>query len=53
VLFNASLREANYIVVIYEIRIKEILKNIKKKRAKTFIKINKSIYLKVTIEKDE
>jgi len=52
-LLNASLREASYNIVVYEIKVKEILKNIKKKKTKTFIKINKNIYLKITIEKIE
>jgi len=52
-LLNASLREASYNVVIYEIKIKRIFKNIKKKKkkAKTLIKVNKNIYLKITIKK--
>jgi len=38
---------------MYEIKVKRILKDIKKKRAKTLIKINKSIHLKITIKKIE
>jgi len=50
---NASLREASYNIVVHKIKIKKMLKNIKKKKTKMFIKINKNIYLKITIEKIE
>jgi len=50
-LLNANLRKANYNVVIYEIKIKKKFKKFKKKKAKTLIKINKKIYLKIIIEK--
>jgi len=53
ILLNASLRKASYNVVMYEIKIKEMFKNIKKKKTKTLIKVNKSIHLKITIEKIE
>jgi len=50
-LLNASLREASYNIVVHKIKIKKIFKNIKKKRTKTLNKVNKSIYLKITIKK--
>jgi len=37
--------------VIHEIKIEEMFKDIKKKKIKAFIKINKDIYLKMMIEK--
>ena len=52
-LLNASLRKASYSVVVYEIKIKKMFKDIKKKRAKTLTKVNKNIYLKITIKKIE
>jgi len=52
-LLNAILREANYSIVMHKIRVKRMLKNIEKKRAKTLTRVNKSIYLKITIEKIE
>jgi len=52
-LLNANSREASYNVVVYEIKIKKIFKNIKKKKTKTLIRVNKNIYLKITIEKIE
>jgi len=52
-LLNASLREANYDVVVHEIRVEEMLKDVKKKRAKTLIKVNKDIYSKIIIKKIE
>jgi len=39
--------------VIHEIKIEEMFKDIKKKRMKIFIKINKNIHLKMMIEKVE
>jgi len=39
--------------MIHEIRIEEMFKNIKKKRMKALIKINKDIHLKMIIEKVE
>jgi len=50
-LLNASLREINYNVIIHEIKIKKMFKNIKKNNAKTLIKINNYIYLKIIINK--
>jgi len=52
-LSNASLRKTSYDIVMHKIKIKKLLKDIEKKRTKTFIKINKNIYLKITIEKIE
>ncbi len=48
---NASLHEVSFKIVIHEIRIEEMSKNIKKKRTKALIKINKDIHLKMMIEK--
>jgi len=39
--------------VIHEIKVEEMFKNIKKKRMKALIKINKDIHLKIMIEKVE
>jgi len=39
--------------MIHEIKVEEMFKNIKKKRVKALIKINKDIYLKMMIEKVE
>ncbi len=50
---NASLHEVSFKVVIHEIKVEEMSKDIKKKRAKALIKINKDIYLKIMIEKVE
>jgi len=52
-LLNASLRKASYNVVVHKIKIKKILKDIEKKKAKTLTKTNKSIHLKITIKKIE
>ena len=48
---NASLREINYNVMIHEVKVKEMLKDIKKDETKTLIKINDCIHLRVTINK--
>jgi len=40
-------------VIIHEIKVEEMSKDIEKKRAKTLIKINKDIYLEIMIEKIE
>ncbi len=48
---NASLHEVSFKIVIHEIRIEEMSKDIKKKRAKALIKINKDIHSKMMIEK--
>jgi len=52
-LLNISLRKANYDVVMHKIKIKKIFKDIKKKKTKTLIKVNKDIYSKITIKKIE
>ena len=49
ILSNASLREINFEIIIYKVRVASISKNIKKNDAKTFIKVNNCIYSKVTI----
>jgi len=51
ILSNASLREANYDIIVYKIKVESILKNIEKNDAKTFIKINNCLYLRVIIDK--
>ena len=48
---NVSLHEVSFKIVIHEIRIEEMFKDIEKKRAKVLIKINKDIHLKMMIEK--
>ncbi len=48
---NASLRKVSFEIVIHEIKIKEMFKDIKKKRMKALIKINKNIHSKMMIEK--
>jgi len=53
ILLNGNLCEANYNIIIHEIKVKEISKNIKKKKTKALIKVNINIYLKVTIKKIE
>ncbi len=50
---NASLHEVSFKIVIHEIKIEEMSKDIKKKRAKALIKINKDIHSKMMIEKVE
>ncbi len=50
---NVSLHEVSFKIVIHEIKVEEMFKDIKKKRAKAFIKINKDIHLKMMIEKVE
>ncbi len=50
---NASLYKVNFKIVIHEIKIKEMFKDIKKKKMKMLIKINKDIYLKMIVEKVE
>ena len=51
-LLKTNLLKTNYNIIIYQSRVEEISKNIKKKQ-KIFIKINKNIYLKITIKKIE
>ncbi len=50
---NASLHEVSFKIVIHEIKVEEMSKDIKKKRAKALIKINKDIHSKITIKKVE
>ena len=50
---NISLHEVNFKIVIHEIKIEEMFKDIKKKKVKVLIKINKDIHLKIIIEKVE
>ncbi len=51
ILLNACLHKVSFEVVIHEIKIKEMSKNIKKKEIKMLIKINKDIYSKMMIKK--
>ncbi len=48
---NISLCKVSFKIVIHEIRIEEMSKDIKKKRTKVLIKINKDIHSKMMIEK--
>ncbi len=48
---NASLREISFEVVIHEIKVEEMSKDIEKKKMKALIKINKDIHLKMMIKK--
>ncbi len=48
---NISLHKISFKIVIHEIKVEEMSKNIEKKRVKTLIKINKNIHLKMMIEK--
>ncbi len=50
---NASLHEVSFKIVIHEIKVEEMSKDIKKKKVKALIKINKDIHLKMMIEKVE
>ncbi len=50
---NACLHKISFEVVIHEIRVEEMSKNIEKKEARTLIKINKDIHSKMMIEKIE
>ncbi len=50
---NISLHKVSFKVIIHEIKVEEMSKDIEKKRAKTLIKINKDIYLEIMIEKIE
>ncbi len=50
---NACLYKINFEVVIHEIKIKEMSKNIKKKEMRMLIKINKDIHSEIMIEKIE
>ncbi len=50
---NASLHEVSFKIVIHEIKVEEMSKDIEKKKVKALIKINKDIHLKMMIEKVE
>ncbi len=50
---NTSLYKVSFEVVIHEIKVKEMFKDIEKKKMKTLIKINKNIHSKMMIEKVE
>ncbi len=53
ILLNACLCKISFEVVIHEIKVKEMSKNIKKKKTKTLIKINKDIHSEIMIKKIE
>ncbi len=50
---NACLCEISFKVVIHEIKVEEMFKNIKKKKMRMLIKINKDIHSKMMIKKIE
>ena len=50
---NACLHKVSFEIVIHEIKVEEIFKNIKKKEMRTIIKINKDIYSEMMIKKIE
>ncbi len=50
---NASLHEVSFKIVIHEIKVEEMFKDIEKKRMKALIKINKDIHSKMMIKKVE
>ena len=50
---NACLRKISFEVVIHEIKIKEMFKNIEKKEMRMLIKINKDIHSEMMIKKIE
>ncbi len=50
---NACLCKISFKVMIHEIKVEEMSKNIKKKETRTLIKINKSIHSEMMIEKIE
>jgi len=52
-LLNACLCEIGFEVVIHEIKVEEMFKNIEKKEMRTLIKINKDIHSEMMIEKIE
>ncbi len=53
ILLNACLHEVSFKIVIHEIRIEEMFKNIEKKEMRILIKINKDIHSEMMIEKIE
>ncbi len=48
---NAYLHEVSFEVVIHEIKVEEMSKNIEKKEVRMLIKINKDIYSEMIIKK--
>ena len=48
---NACLHKISFEVVIHEIKVEEMFKNIEKKEIRTLIKINKDIHSKMMIKK--
>jgi len=50
---NACLCKVSFEVIIHEIRIEEMFKNIKKKEVRMLIKINKDIHSEMMIKKIE
>jgi len=48
-----SLHEVSFKIVIHEIKVEKMFKDIEKKRMKALIKINKDIHSKMMIEKVE
>ncbi len=50
---NTSLHKVSFKIVIHEIKVEEMFKDIKKMKMKALIKINKDIYLKMMIKKVE
>ena len=52
-MLNIYLCEVSFEVVIHEIKVEEMSKNIEKKEMKTLIKINKDIHSKMMIKKIE
>ncbi len=53
ILLNACLCKINFKVVIHEIKVKEMSKNIEKKEMRMLIKINKDIHSEIKIQKIE
>ncbi len=53
IFLNACLCKISFEVVIHEIKVKEMFKNIEKKEARVLIKINKDIHSEMMIEKIE
>ena len=53
ILLNTCLCEISFEVVIHEIKVEEMFKNIKKKETRALIKINKNIHSEMMIKKSE
>ncbi len=53
ILLNACLRKISFEIVIHEIKVEEMSKNIEKKEMRMLIKINKDIHSEMMIEKIE